>query len=286
LSTIEVPPQRQRLARALKRLRVAADLSTYELAERLGLSQSRVSRVENARSPARVAEVERWATVTAASAEQRQELIEWAKEGLTASTSWETAILDHLPRLQEDVQALEASAGSIKVYQPLLVPGLLQTPQYARQVFTTAPAFSDQDVAERVAARMNRQAILYDENKRFAFVIPEAALRWRFGLRDMLLGQLDRLSVVATLPNVELGIIPQAGEAPVWRSHGFVIFDNRGDEETFVHVELLGTWLTISGDDKVNLYKQAFDRLRSVAVSGEDALAILRAVADDTRHRQ
>jgi hypothetical protein len=153
-------------------------------------------------------------------------------------------------------------------------------------VFTTAPAFSDQDVAERVAARMNRQAILYDENKRFAFVVPEAALRWRFGPRDMLLGQLDRLSVVATLPNVELGIIPQAGEAPVWRSHGFVIFDNRGDEETFVHVELLGTWLTISGDDKVNLYKQAFDRLRSVAVSGEDALAILRAVADDTRHRQ
>jgi hypothetical protein len=242
--------------------------------------------VENARSPARVAEVERWATVTGASAEQREELTEWAKEGLTASTPWETAILDDLPKLQEDVQALEASAGSIKVYQPLLIPGLLQTPQYARQVFTTGPAFSDQDVAERVAARMNRQAILYDENKRFTFVVPEAALRWRFGPRDMLLGQLDRLTVVATLPNVELGIIPQAGEAPVWRSHGFVIFDDRAEKESFVHVELLGTWLTISDEDKVNLYKQAFDHLRSVAVSGEDALTVLRAVADDIRHRQ
>jgi transcriptional regulator with XRE-family HTH domain len=286
LSTFEVPPQRRRLAQALKRLRVAADLSTYELAERLGLSQSRVSRVENARSPARVAEVERWATATGASAEQREELTEWAAEGLTAATPWETAALDDLSKLQEDVQVLEATAGSIKVYQPLLIPGLLQTPQYAKQVFTTGPAFSDQDVAERVAARMNRQAILYDENKRFAFVVPEAALRWRFGPRDMLLGQLDRLSVVATLPNVELGIIPQAGEAPVWRSHGFVIFDDRGEEESFVHVELLGTWLTISDDDKVNLYKQAFDRLRSVTVSGEDALALLRAVADDMRHRQ
>jgi transcriptional regulator with XRE-family HTH domain len=286
LRTFEVPPQRRRLAQALKRLRVAADLSTYELAERLGLSQSRVSRVENARSPARVAEVERWATATGASAEQRQELTEWAAEGLTASTPWDTAALDSLPKLQEDVQALEAAAGSIKVYQPLLIPGLLQTPQYAKQVFTTGPAFSDQDVAERVAARMNRQAILYDEHRRFTFVVPEAAVRWRFGPPDLLLGQLDRLSVVATLPNVDLGIIPQAGEAPVWRSHGFVIFDDRGEEETFVHVELLGTWLTISDDDKVNLYEQAFDRLRSVAVSGEDALALLRAVADDMRRRQ
>jgi hypothetical protein len=72
----------------------------------------------------------------------------------------------------------------------------------------------------------------------------------------------------------------------VWRSHGFVIFDDRGEEETFVHVELLGTRLTISDDDKVNLYKQAFDRLRSVAVSDDAALALLHAVADDMRQRQ
>jgi transcriptional regulator with XRE-family HTH domain len=284
LSTFEVSAQRRRLAEALRRLRVTADLSTYELAERLGLSQSRVSRVENARSAARVAEVEQWAMATGASTEQREELIERTKEALTASTPWETATLGDLPKLQEDVQALEATAGTIKVYQPLLIPGLLQTPQYAKQVFMTGPAFSGQDVAERVAARMNRQAILYDDSKQFAFVIPEAALRWRFGPHDMLLGQLDRLSVIATLPNVELGIIPQAGEAPVWRTHGFVIFDDRGEEDAFVHVELLGTWLIIS-DDKVSLYKRAFDRLRSVAVSGEDAHALLRAIADDTRHR-
>jgi len=283
LNTLEVSHQRRRLAQALKRLRVASDLSTYELAQRIGLSQSRVSRVENARSAARIAEVERWTAATGASAQQQEELIEWAKEALIGSTPWEAAPLDDLPQLQADVQALEAGAGSIKVYQPLLIPGLLQTPQYARQVFTTGPAFRAQDVAERVAARMNRQAILYDEGKRFAFVLPEAAVRWRFGPRDMLLAQLDRLSVVTTLPNVDLGIIPQARAAPVWRTHGFVIFEDRGDEEAFVHVELLGTWLTISGDDKVELYKEAFDRLQSVAVSGEDALAILRAVAEDLR---
>jgi transcriptional regulator with XRE-family HTH domain len=285
-NSLEVPPQRRRLAVALKRLRVAADLSTYQLAERIGISQSRVSRIENARTAARVSEVEEWARVTDAPAERRKELVALAEDALIAPMSWPAAKragVSDLPDLQRQVGELEATAGLIQVYTPLTIPGLLHTPQYAAQTYMIGHGPDQEGAAEWVAERMNRQAALYDEKRRFEFVIPEAALRWRSGPRDVLLGQLDRIGVVSTLPNVEVGLIPQDAEAPVWRSHGFTIFLERGDEDPLVHVEPLGSWLSISDPEAVTRYREAFDRLRGVAVSEDDARALLDEIEADLR---
>ncbi len=80
------------------------------------------------------------------------------------------------------------------------------------------------DLGAAVAARLDRQAILYDETKRFEFLLAEGALRWRLGALGSHLAQLDRLVAVSTLPNVDLAVLPQTAPVPAWHGHGFVIF--------------------------------------------------------------
>jgi transcriptional regulator with XRE-family HTH domain len=278
----EDSPQRFRLGEALRELRRAADLTGEQLATELGVSQSKVSRIELGQSVPAAVDVERWTAVTGAPAEQTAHLLELAERAGTEAVAWRRGLRGGLVGLQQETAALEASAQLIRSFHPVLVPGLLQTPAYAKAVFTAAHPAGRADVAEAVAARMNRQAILYEETRRYEFVLAEAGLRWRLGPTDLLLGQLDRLGVVATLPNVSLGIIPLAAELHAWHSHGFVIFAER-DGESVVHVETLTSALNVHEPVGVTAYQEAFDRLQGSAVVGAEARALLERIAKDLR---
>lgn len=277
----EVPPQRQRLASALRSLRQAADLTTTELAERLGMSQSKVSRLELGRTTPTAADVQAWARVCGTPDAQLGSLMELIESVATEAVAWRRAIRRGLPQLQRDVQDLEASAGTIRSYQPVLIPGLLQTPEYARRIFAARDENGRADAAEAVGVRMERQKALYDESKHLEFVIGEAALRWRFGPRAAVVEQLNRIALAATLPTVTLGVIPLAAELTVWHSHGFNLFDERGGEPALVHIELLTTGLTVSQADDVEEYRTAFARLLTAALRGEDVAAFVRALVSD-----
>ena len=92
--------------------------------------------------------------------------------------------------------------------------------------------------------------------------------------------QADRIITVSTLENVTVGIIPQAAEADVWHDHGFNITDDRGDDgDPVVHFETLTEGLTITDPDEVAAYKEAFDRLRKLAVADEDARTLLSRIS-------
>jgi len=278
----EDSPQRVQLGEALRGLRRAAGLSGEQLASELGVSQSKVSRIELGQSVPAVADVERWAAASRASAEQTAQLLELAEAAGTEAVAWRRGMRRGLVGLQQETATLEASARLIRSFHPVLVPGLLQTPAYAKAVFTAAHPEGRADLAEAVAARMNRQAILYEESRRFEFVLAEAGLRWRLGPTDLLLGQLDRLAVVATLPNVSLGIIPLAPELRAWHSHGFVVFAKR-DGEPVVHVETLTSALNVREPAGVAAYQEAFGRLQTSAVGGAEARALLERIAEDLR---
>jgi len=149
-------------------------------------------------------------------------------------------------------------------------------------VFQAAHPSGRPDIAEAVATRINRQAILYDETRRFEFVLTEAGLRWRLGPRELVLGQLDRLGVLASLPNVTLGIIPLAPEVAVWHTHGFALFEDR-DAESVVHVETLTSALNVREPADVAVYRGAFERLRTAAVVDAEALALLGRLGQELR---
>ena len=278
----EASPQRARLAAALRELRTAAGLSGEALGREIGASQSKVSRLELGQLVPSAGDVERWAKATGASAEQRAQLLELVEAVTTEAVAWRRRLRRGLVGLQQETAELEASAGTIREFRPLLVPGLLQTPAYARAVYEAMHTSGRSDVPEAVAARMNRQAILYREGQRFEFVLTEAGVRWRLGPPELMLAQLDRLGQVATLPNVSLGIIPLGAEVPAWHSHGFVLFDDR-EGGPVVHVETLTSALNVRSPDDVGRYLEAFKRLEAASVTGPDVRALLEQLAGDMR---
>ena len=267
----EQSARRQELGAALRRLRRAAGLSGEELAADLQVSQSRISRIELGRQNAGIPLVSRWAQIAGADDAEQGKLVQLAEAAETETVSWRQAASDGLAALQRDSRDLEATARVILNFQIAGIPGLLQVPEYARRVFAAGHPAGQTDIPAAVAARMNRQAILYDEARHLEFVMTEGAVRWRLGPPSLMLAQLDRIVTVSSLENVTIGVIPLDAEADVWHDHGFNILDERDEDEPVVHVETLTSGLTITAAEDVAAFRERFARLRELAVTGDDA---------------
>src|SRR5207302_10752708 len=132
------------------------------------------------------------------------------------------------------------------------------------------------DVDDAVRARLRRQDVLYRPDKRFHFVLTEAALRVRMCPDDAMLAQLERLVALTALRNVNLGIIGFEARYVISPRHGFWIFDN-----DLVTVETHSAGLHLAQPQEIELYGRVFDQLAAVASYGSDARAILLRVIDD-----
>jgi transcriptional regulator with XRE-family HTH domain len=282
-------PQRQRLADELKRLRVLSGISGRELGRRIGVDQSTISRIERGEQRrVSVAQVVAWSKATEAPEERQAELLALTEDILTGPRSWEAASETGSTDYQRETQELEARTGLLSNYQPAAMPGLLQTPAYARRLFSSGPAGAPPDLAERVMGRIERQQVLYDEAKRFRFVIPEAVLRWPYGppddpaVLDEHREQLARVERATDRPNLEIGILPLAPVA-VWRTAGFVIFDDVEGDEAQVHLEWLTRPYNIFEPEQVEMCRQAFSNLLSASATGEEAQAIIERALKSLR---
>jgi hypothetical protein len=181
------------------------------------------------------------------------------------------------PRQQQHVE-WGLKTRHLRVYEPSVIPGLLQTPAYARARLAVGPrkfGIPD-DVDEAVQARMQRQEILYRQDKRFHFVITEAAMRYRQCPLEDMLPQLDRLISLSTLPSVRLGVIgfDTPYVSAVW--HGFWIYDNER-----VLVETISAALDLRQPQEIEVYAETFEELASVASYGRAARAIINRVVED-----
>ena len=132
------------------------------------------------------------------------------------------------------------------------------------------------DIETAVAARMERQNVLYAGKRRFVFVIEEQVLRTRVGDAEVMAGQLDRLLALMSLPTISLGIIPDAGDRYALAQGSFWIFD-----ETRVQVETVSAGLDITQPAEISLYTQVFDLLQRSAVYGHGARELIKRAAGD-----
>jgi transcriptional regulator with XRE-family HTH domain len=278
----DVPEAWLGLAVTLRHLRHRADLSGEQLAKLLGVSQSKVSRVENGRTVPSVADVQAWARACGAPTETVEALMERAEAVLTEARTWRKEHASGLRVKQEQIGQLEADTRVIRLFQDTVVPGLLQTAEYARRVFEFTNPSGQQDVAAGLAARLERQQVLFDETKRFEFLIYEAALRWPVASPAAMLGQLDRIGSLLDLPNVEIGLIPLGGPATTLLPSGFCVFGD-DPEDILVTVETLTAELHIRDAQDVGVYLETFARLREVALFDADARALLAEIAANFR---
>jgi Domain of unknown function (DUF5753) len=193
--------------------------------------------------------------------------VEWRRQHLTG-----------LRHTQEARVSLYERTRIMRVYCSTVIPGLFQTPGYATALMSAITRFrgTPDDVADAVAARMKRNEVLQRPGHRFAVLAEEAVLHYRLGGRTVMAAQLDHLLDMMNMPSVWLGVIPfAAGPRPMWTLETFTCFDQ---ERT--HVELLAAQVTVTVPREVRLYLDAFAELAALAVSGEQAQALLRAARD------
>ena len=212
-------PSQRRLAAALKQLRARSGLSASDLGRLLGWTQTRVSRTENGGRRVSVLEAVAWAEATSAPPDLRAEVTELAEETARDVRSWWSVHAGGMADRQREIAALEASATLVRNTQHM-VPGLLQTADYARHALTLANVSGQSDLAAAVAARMRRQDVLYDPAKRFDYVLPESALRLRVADDPAVMrAQADRLLSLDTLPNISIAVLPFSVPLPAWPGH-------------------------------------------------------------------
>ncbi|GIH92696.1 helix-turn-helix domain-containing protein [Planobispora siamensis] len=269
---------RVELGAQLRQLRETAGLSGKELAERLRWQPSKISRIENARQTATEDDVTMWARAVQAAPEVVDELIEQANGLLERQDSWRQRHRSGLAALQEDIRDLEARTTTFRVFEPGVVIGLLQTTEYARSIFTRIKRLynAPDEIDAAIRVRMQRQEILYDQSKRFRFILPEAVLRYRLAPLDVMRGQLDRLLAVTALPNVEFGVVPFEAPLPSALLNGFWIYD-----QDHVAVPTRTRDLILRDPEDIAFYERTFDEFCEIAAFREDARLVIMRVLDD-----
>jgi transcriptional regulator with XRE-family HTH domain len=257
---------REQLGSRLRQLRTRAGLSGDALAKVSGLSQSKISRVETGRSLPSVEEVRAWAAATKATAGELAELAGLVEQVATTATSWRVLQRLGLVEKQREIAELESRANRILTFQPVVIPGLLQIAEYARRVMPMG--YSGEADRRAVAARLERQSILYDERKHFEFLITEGALRWRPSDMNMR-PQIDQLLSIASLSNVTIGIVPFDQASTIFMNQ-FVLWEL--PDETLVTVETYSAELTVTDAADVARYRQVWERLSQTARGAPDVL--------------
>ncbi|MGW5572263.1 DUF5753 domain-containing protein [Nocardia thailandica] len=192
-------------------------------------------------------------------------------------TSWYPGLAGGLATLQRSLIAIEGAATTQRSYSPDIVTGLLQIPAYAHAILSACVSVLEvvDDTEATVKARIERQAVLDDESKRFHLLIGETALLRTVGNRRVMTAQLRTLlDTVTARHNVDVGIIPTCAEFVVPATDFTITDDARVDSET-----VTGTVTATTAED-IALAARTFDQLTTQAVYGEDARAILhRAIA-------
>lgn len=178
---------------------------------------------------------------------------------------------------------LEQEAVTIQYYQSTIVPGLMQTRDYARAMHEAGiPTLTPERIDELVEVRATRQQLLLrDPPVRLDVVFDEAVLHRVVGGPRVMGAQLRRLSEMARLDNVTMQIIPfRAGAHPAMDST-FNILDFAGSMPSVVYVEGLVGWVYIDRSHEVLKYQQVFERLRAVALDPEESVNLVARVGKE-----
>lgn len=207
----------RRLAGELRRLRASTRMSGEEVGKRLGWSGSKVSRIESHRIGVKMTDLRKLLDLYQVPAPRREELFALAREATEKSTL--DVVAATFPREYAAQLEEEAKARSVWHWNPLIIPGLLQTPDYARAVLGVWQAMfpvSPSEADRRIESRLLRQQLLTrDPPIALSVVIDESVLSRKYGSKAVMRKQLERLLEASELPNVEIRVLPLDADAPM-----------------------------------------------------------------------
>ncbi|MDN3355306.1 helix-turn-helix transcriptional regulator [Actinomadura sp. DC4] len=267
----------RRLAAELRRLRESGDFTGDDVAERLGWSASKVSRLENARQAPRFADVRRLLDLYGVEGGYREQLLQLARDAVRRG--WWEAFSDALPEPYASYIGLEIEAEELWQWETQVIPGLLQTEAYAQAVEQgshSTEVIPPSRVDARVEARLERQSVLTREHPlRLSAVLDEALLLRRFGDAAVMAGQLRHLQKLAELPNVTLQVLPLEGPHPIATgSFTLLQFPLVGGMKfhDVVYIEHLNGCSYLEEETETYRHRLSFERLRAEALGPAESL--------------
>jgi transcriptional regulator with XRE-family HTH domain len=270
----------RRLAADLMRHREASGLSREEAARRLEWSTSTIFRIETGRSRPQPGNVRVLLDLYGVTGPERDGLIQLARDA--RQPGWWHSFRDVLPNPYEVYIGLEAGASSIRNFEPVVIPGLIQTEDYARAMFRNGPRELDRDEVERrVEVRMARQQILVRADRpRLWSVIDEAAIRRVVGGTEVMRGQLRHLADCAEQGKTTIQVVPFGAGAHAGTTGPFVILEFlEPTDPAVVYVETLAGDIYLEERTDVDRYTLAFDRLLAAALHPDDSVRLIEQAA-------
>ncbi|MEE6305940.1 helix-turn-helix transcriptional regulator [Plantactinospora veratri] len=277
-------PQRQ-LGRHLKIAREEAGINLEPAAKMLEWSRARMYRIERGETTVRTHDVEAMCRLYGVNPKMTNVLLSLAKE--SKAKGWWHAYGDVIPSWFQLYVGMEATAARIRQFESSLIPGLLQTADYAAEVIRTKPGVTEQEVASKVALRLERQRILTRRQPKapeLEVIVDEAVLRRPIADHDAWVAQLAHLANSNRLPTVTVRVLPSV-TGPHWASmtNAFYIIEfpthgTRPPEPTTIYSENLTGALYLDKPTEVAVYDQVWERLSELALSQEDSEDLLAAI--------
>jgi transcriptional regulator with XRE-family HTH domain len=271
----------RQLAAELRRLRDAATLTGEEAAARLGWSPSKISRIETGQTAASLADLRRLLDLYDVTGTGRERLEVLGQSA--GQRGWWDAYADTLGPEYTALIALEAEAESVRWYSPMLVPGLLQTEAYAREVVRSGLLIAPPgEIERRVQVKMTRQrALTKDGPPQLSVVLDEAAVLRQVGSPEVVREQLAHLITMAGRPNIMIQVLPLAvGAHPATTGEFTILGFPELVAPDVVYLENMTSDLYVEREGEVYRYTLAFDRLRGLALGPDESAALITAHAD------
>ncbi|MBX7549772.1 transcriptional regulator [Streptomyces sp. MUSC 14] len=280
-SNVNPTVRRRRLGQELRRLRELKGMTAEEVAERLLVSQSKISRLENGRRSISQRDVRDLCGVYEVE-DQRivDSLMEMARDSRQQGW-WHT--FGDIP--YSVYIGLETDAESLRVYEPQLVTGLLQTHAYAEALVQGAlPETSPADIEKRVQVRLRRQERITAEGNplRLWVVLDEAALRRVVGSRLVMREQLDHLIEMSQLPHVTVQVLPfEVGAHPGLNGQYAILEFTDAADSSVVYLEGVTSDLYLEKAQDVQKYAVMYEHLRAQSLNVEQSRQFIAKVAKE-----
>lgn len=268
--------RRLELGTLLRELRTEAGMTVEEVAGELLCSASKVSRMETGHRAVSPRDIRDLCALYRVSDPALREHLAALARGSKEQGWWQPY---DLPSSLATYVGLEGDAIRISNYEPGVIPGLLETPEYVRAVADrTIPRLTDEEINKRVELRQGRQSILTREDPpppEFRAVMDEAALRRVVGNPAVMAAALERVIDDCKLPNVGIQVLPYAAGAHPALDSTFVLLEFRLPVTHKVYVEGLVGQMWLERPEETKRYKQVFERLQKMSLSEHDSIDLI-----------
>jgi transcriptional regulator with XRE-family HTH domain len=276
--------RRRRLRYELRRLRAERGLTIEQVQERSGgdIKAPSISRWENGERSVRPTDLRLLLAIYDVRGERRETLLTLARQA--KERGWWQSYASAIPEWFQVYVGLEAEAARIHEYAAELIPGLLQTADYYRAFLRTAPAAADEDEAERkIQVRLTRQERLTGEDPpEYWAVLNEAVIRRVVGGAEAMRRQLDHIAELATLPHVNVQVLPfSAGVHPAMDGAFSILGFPEATDPDVVYLENQAGSLYLEEEAEIDRYARMFSHLIAKALDPEESRRMIARVARD-----